>query len=269
MKNNSLNYIIKNNSWLTKQEINIIKHSNKILREGLINKFKRKRLYEGLIVSYPIEKVNKIISNKIKSLNLKIKIKNEENENQALPYFIMIMKDNYTINNIKEIIKLLKTMGWNFGYALDKDNNDYKNLNQLKKDNKFIDFILFRAKHDSLIPINKRPIKLYHITSLNNLDKILKNGLIPKSKNKKIKHEDAIYLFDINNKDDIKTIINYLSNYNDNDLTLLEIDLKYMGNDFKLYGDPDLVGITGYFTKENISPSRIKPIKIFKINEFY
>jgi hypothetical protein len=58
------------------------------------------------------------------------------------------------------------------------------------------------------------PDFLYHITALRNKDKILRNGLIPRSNSKKSFHQDRIYLFTDLSK--TKILANQFSNYDFN-----------------------------------------------------
>lgn len=68
---------------------------------------------------------------------------------------------------------------YNEAFLIDK----YKTLKQVE--------IIYESKYDIEIFI---PKKLYHLSIQQYKDKILKQGLIPKSKNKKIVHLDRIYL---------------------------------------------------------------------------
>lgn len=51
---------------------------------------------------------------------------------------------------------------------------------------------MLESKFDEVL--KHKPNTIYHVTNINNLNKIKKIGLVPKSKNKKSHHLDRIYL---------------------------------------------------------------------------
>lgn len=97
---------------------------------------------------------------------------------------------------------------------------------------------------------------LYHITDKKYLDKILKIGLVPKSKPKLTFHPDRIYLGDL---EVLETIIDTYLEYVANPV-LLKIDITGLklsrDNNATQPTDDKSEGIA-YFTSENISPKRI------------
>jgi hypothetical protein len=211
-------------------------------------------LYEGLIKSYPIDKMLASLAYKIGPKNYKIEF--ISNFNNALPYVRIIIKNK---NLDSSIISLFKVGGWELA---DKET---------ESDTKLV----FRAKYDTEVDSKYWPPFLYHITPIENINKIKKNGLIPKAYNKKIKHEDAIYFYNSNNIEDLKHIAYqlYRETYY-NDFVVLKIDLRCKKNidnpilkerRFRLYADPDMNN--AYFTKENISPDDIEIIEEFKIGK--
>lgn len=122
------------------------------------------------------------------------------------------------------------------------------NLQDILNENFYYIQIEAEAKYNLKLNI---PDKLYHITETKNVNKILKIGLIPKSKNKKANHPDRIYFgFD---KIGCLNLINQFGK--NKKWSLLEINT----NDIKeLYGDPDY--IDGCWTYDNINPINIKLI---------
>jgi hypothetical protein len=100
------------------------------------------------------------------------------------------------------------------------------------------------------------PAKLYHLSTSEYKDKILKNGLVPKSKSKLTKHPDRIYVCLKIEK--CYDLIRNMNSINENkDWILYEISTKGI-NDLKLYTDPNYEG--GYYLVDNIPPSNIKII---------
>jgi len=130
--------------------------------------------------------------------------------------------------------------------------NNQKTLNKI--------IITYEPKFDKIVDI---PNKLYHLSIQEYTDKILKNGLIPKSKNKKTIHLDRIYL--CSNPEDCYHLIpnmkyDYVKRKNINKLNkintdwiIYEIDTK---NIEKLYKDPNYID-KGYYIVDNINPKDI------------
>lgn len=210
-------------------------------------------LYEGLIKSYPIDKMLSSLAHKIGFKNYKVEF--ICNFNKALPYVKIVISDK---NLYEPIISLFKVGGWELA---DK---------KIEIDTKLV----FKAKYDTEVNSRYWPAFLYHITPVENINKIKKNGLIPRAYNKKIKHEDTIYFYSANNIEELKHIAYqlYKETYY-NDFAVLKIDLRGKKNidnpilkerRFRLYADPDMHN--AYFTKENISPDDIEVIEQFKIN---
>lgn len=110
---------------------------------------------------------------------------------------------------------------------------------------------------------------LYHITKSQNVDKILRYGLQPKSHSKKAYHPERIYV--LSDKVPYSDIKKYMDKLEGN--ILLQIDLSKTVNDkLKLYVDPDSGYVDGYFCENFIPPSCISVVgktkeflmKIFK-----
>jgi hypothetical protein len=140
------------------------------------------------------------------------------------------------------------TLKYDEDYLIDK----YHLLNKI--------IITYEAKYDV---VTNTPKTLYHLSIQEYKDKIIKNGLIPKTKNKRTIHLDRIYLCSVpedcynlifnmkydydkrknlNNKDKINT-----------DWIIYEIDAK---NIDKLYKDPNYID-KGYYVVDNINPKDI------------
>lgn len=117
--------------------------------------------------------------------------------------------------------------------------------------------IVYEPKFDLLLDI---PNKMYHLSIHSYEDKIIKNGLIPKSKSKLSKHLDRIYLcFDV--QDCYKLITrmkveyDYINNEHLNTKWIIfEIDM--VGLDIKLYSDPNYKN-KGSYVVDNIPPTKI------------
>jgi hypothetical protein len=116
----------------------------------------------------------------------------------------------------------------------------------------------FEAKFDEEI-IEKIPKILYHITPTQNVDKILKIGLVPKSRSKASYHPDRVYLSkgleDIENLGEMFYQKTGIKNW-----TILKINTDLVPGDYlRLYTDPNY--ISGFYTLNNIPPQAIEKIK--------
>jgi hypothetical protein len=139
-------------------------------------------------------------------------------------------------------------------------NEDYLKYNQ-----KFLKevIIIYEPKYD--IVENNKPEKLYHLSIQEFKDGVLKNGLLPKSKNKQTKHLDRIYVCKyindcyflipkMRNTYTYNVFKNNLNNINYKWI-IYEIDIK--GLDVILYKDPNYTD-KGYYIIDNIKPETIK-----------
>lgn len=116
---------------------------------------------------------------------------------------------------------------------------------------------------------------VYHITSKDKYEKILKHGLVPKFQSKLFRSNN--YNFDYDNPTHIYVFQNtidkinlqmyaYLLGYKNNDWVLLKIDTqkfkdKHNGTPLKFFGDPSTVGFPAMFTEEPISSIYIEKIE--------
>jgi len=223
------------------------------LNEFLLNQLKEHNaLYEGLIQSYSVKDAIRYFAKNIKTKNIKnvkYSLLNDR-ENGALPYILISFNGKYSLELGKEIISWFKVCGWELTSIFnDKEYTSIEKINDVKN-------FVFRAKFDVEILKKDWPEFLYHLSPKSKQDKIFKNGLIPKSENKLLKHEDAIYLFSINNELELEFLAKMLSDKSkkqEKEYSLFKIDTTRLQINFKLFVDPDLEN--SYFTKDNISPN--------------
>ena len=199
---------------------------------------------------------------------------------------------NYIFENIKEFYNDLKTNNYEGIHTLNYYNNEYtlkilidKNFDYLndskfnkllKKYNVFISNIR-NGDHRNYIYVEENDMAeisdiiyndnngiLYHITTKENADKILKYGLEPRSESKKTWHPERIYFVNSmsKNNNDIHIMKNMLLNYWDNNkVSILKIDLnKLKDKKIKFFKDPTTLDIDAYFTQEPIPPYCIKEV---------
>jgi len=104
----------------------------------------------------------------------------------------------------------------------------------------------------------RHPSTLYHLTELRLLNRILRNGLVPRSGSKLSFHPDRIYLGEMGA---IRMIFHRYAHYiksAEEDLVLLKVDARGLS----LYQDINIAeiltkGNNAFFTADNIPPSRL------------
>ena len=230
-------------------------------------------LNEGLIKSYESDiSFGEII----RSLRLlKFNVNGEFEENRIS----LIIKDFNDIpkNKIDDLfdhinITLVNKFGWfpstveitniNSNSILKKYNEDEL---KLKQDTISIINIEYDKGFDEIEKIT--PNKLYHLSIQEYENKILKNGLFPKSKSKLSSHLDRVYL--CKSPDDCDNLVPqmklYYSEEKDDNLYTLGnkrwnkntkwIIFETKSNNIKLYKDPRYKD--GYYTLDNIDPKMI------------
>lgn len=226
------------------------------------NKF-TKLVREGLIQTYPIKILVKLLT---RELAIQKVISNIDIEESTKTIFVKV-ESNSLLN--KEYIKLFNTI-FMTGYfpsifefygvddnlvdylKYDDISNDFIKILNNKISNSHFTQLTIEAKYNDVVNL---PKFLYHVTKQSNVKKILKIGLVSKTKSKKAYHNDRIYI-GYN-----PIIVKSLTNEFDRDsYCLLEIDT----NDLiiKLYDDPDFHKY-GSYTYNNIPPKNIKIIDTF------
>ncbi|MCK9417205.1 hypothetical protein M0Q97_11185 [Candidatus Dojkabacteria bacterium] len=225
----------------------MIYNFRKKLQQDKIDEFPSELISEGLILSWEYDKlikqINKISSTiicKLDSFSLKI----------------IINRSEITDIFINKLNQLLLLSGYQIStYTIDKNVRGKGNPNKYVLYNKYnnIEFELNKRFDTTLIGI---PTILYHVTEKENLNKINKNGIYPKSKNKIEYHPDRVYLFDnIEGATFYKDDIINRFNLNNEDLIILKIDTRLINN-MTLHKDPKF-GDTDFgalYTYDHISP---------------
>lgn len=156
---------------------------------------------ENVLYTYQIDSVIKLFDNVIDCHVENVKY-------DVLTFWIKCSTDTYKLNRIINRIENISNMtGWII--SIIKMNNNFITFDELKNlcniDNKHIKFEIFiRPKRDVRINYkytNKLSIDiykqdyLYHITDEKYLNKIFKNGLITRNKNKLGNYPECIHLF--------------------------------------------------------------------------
>lgn len=228
----------------------------------------RNIITEGLITTYsPNDTINILNNSKIKFYNIRARRLPNSIDNKTI-YNIVLYFDKGMKNVGREyyndIIHLLDVCGWfpSIIYTEGEKINDINNSYELLKNyNKPFD-IVFEAKFDIKVDDNDLPDKLYHVTNLNNLSKINKNGLTPKNKIKVSYHPERVYFFDKSVIDNFDKIAQFFYALDDNNKTfvLLEIDTNQLRSKIDFYYDGN-TDLRAFYSLEPISPLLIKKIK--------
>jgi len=219
---------------------------------------------------------NFVLNETLKTNDIDITIRNIENELSLLSFNFSISKVNnvieltlnefYSIQNFDIVFNYLDSLfidrnGWFPSKYKIINLSDNKNIFQynedyLKDNQKYFKTVIitYEPKYDVEINV---PDKLYHLTIQQYENKILKNGLIPKTKNKLSKHLDRIYVCGSPNGcyNLIQMMkISYINSKTPNTKwVIFEINLTDL--DIKLYKDPNYNN--GYYITDNIHPDRI------------
>jgi hypothetical protein len=207
-------------------------------------------LKEGLIKTTNIGKTIELLK---KYYEKKIDIKRIDNTFEV----IFIEKD---INFLDNFLRDTNNLGWFPSYI---KTQLYSGKWDKKYYNDQMSIIIFEAKFDEEI-IENIPSILYHITPTQNVDKILKTGLAPKSRSKVSYHPERVYLG--KSIESIEKLAPQMyQRIGNRNFTVLKINIDLIpGEYFKLYTDPNY-SKEGYYTLNNIPPHVIEKIKDIKI----
>ena len=227
----------------------------------IIKNFKKfiEFMNEGMIKTYPLKTTIKLLTRKLGELKITSAVDFEESTDTI---FVKTVSGDLTDDKLSEIFNVVSLCGY-FPSTIDYYNSDDMIINSIKYNENFkliknndVEFIqiIIESKFNKII---KNPKKLYHITKLNNIKRIEKYGLVPKSENKKAYHKERIY-FGIN----VADVINLIYQFDDKtEYILLEIDTTNL--DIILYDDPDFTK-NGCYTHDNIPYSNNKIIRKIK-----
>ena len=108
--------------------------------------------------------------------------------------------------------------------------------------------------------------ELYHVTTINHLNKIKKIGFIPKSTNKKFNYPPRCYFFTIKDIEFMKWfMLNSAKTKQGQDCAVLTINTNLIKNNIRFYTDKLFDGGIAVYTYDNIPSSAIVNVEQFKI----
>lgn len=214
------------------------KRLEKIVREVVTPEIMKMLIGEGLIMTHDIWKVAQHLNT---YMGKKWHVMMYEKDGS------IILSPKTEDKNLDYIIKYLDNMGY---YLADFYSPNLGFLGGKYKGDDWT-HVEFNAKYDMEYHPNNEFV--YHVTDAKYVPKILKNGLIPKSKNKMNPHPDRIYLTD--NIESLNAITNefviggYIENPVQLKISCRRLYIKYMS-------DPKFNG--GFYTTQNIPPQNIE-----------
>jgi hypothetical protein len=210
----------------------------------------RKLLGEGLIKTVHPDRVNKRIQHLTGG-----SVGVDYIGSFGLGYFnLIIPKDKRNLKWITHIIKTMSNLGYFLSTWFREGNSSFLKPEKILYDDVYI--LRFEAKFDTEWIPNSR--YLYHVTNQKYLKKIMKSGLVPKSKNKVTNHPDRIYLsIDIDSLCEISLQLDIMDFIPKDEQVFMKIDLKNLY--IFLRYDGQFEG--GVYTTDNIPPTHLTIIE--------
>lgn len=209
-------------------------------------------LSEGLIRTYPSEFVEKYLSKRINSDFRKAYFDEDHNH-----FWFVLKPDSQSIEPLKQ---KMDSFGY---YCAVKDN--VKEGVYMQFEPKFDDEYFMRSE----LKFRFSDIMFYHVAPCYLKEKILKYGLVPKSKNNFLKYPDRIHLVRATSegREDVCELAVELydkleNKINDGVYSLFGIKSDGL-DDMKFYRDKNMLGSDAYFTYENTPPKNIVFIEDF------
>lgn len=243
--------------------------------------FEQTNLLNETLKTYPIDTIIDKVSHSTFAKHLNISVTKNVYKNIA---YVNCDSDSMNL----DLIQFLKVVASQRGYFIShveywdgsqmiilKNFDDETILLQAKLHTKAFN-VVFESRYNTVFKLNQR--FLYHCTTEAILPKILKNGLLPKSREKATKHPERIY-FALDDKTCEELILQFLKDadeYKEGDtefiklykeakrkFVILQIDTEKLP-DVEFMEDPnckDYWGVFGIYTVDSVPPSAIKIYK--------
>lgn len=226
----------------------------------------KSRIREGLIKTYPVDKTINIISKRFNLEQHQIQKETIEEDGDIVTLLIILLPINISRNKIGEIINGMKACGY---YVSEKFRQD--------EDDASLGYIVFEPIFQNDISSNIRESckYLYHMTPSIYVDKILKNGLVPRSKNSIYSYPDRIYFMKgddltqeqcmvLKNIQDARFYATPFGNPKEKyEYSLVIVDVSQIPENVKMF--TDTASNDAIFTYDNIPTTAIKDIVDFNL----
>lgn len=208
-------------------------------------------LSEGLIHTYDIKKVKKIICRKFNLLPQQFLIDTRTDNGTLIELPVIILSNNTPGNIVGDIKHMMGTCGY------------FEATDPIQRAGFFGLVFEPHFSKDISEEIREKYNFLYHATPSIYVQKILKIGLVPKNKNTLFFYPSRIYCMRGNNlsEDQIQIINNIqrerakTAKTDDNSYTILVIDVSFLPRDIKFFVDP--MAPDAILTHNNIPPVAI------------
>lgn len=220
-----------------------------LIKEGLIYTHNIQKYYgsldielNGIGVRHKINIISKFL--------YELEILNSNELNDDILEFVIDLNQNL-LGYIPSYIWVENDYGIN-GFIFNEKylSNNYKNIK-----------IRFEAKYEDGLYKNdlKVPSIAYHLSPQSHKEKILKNGLYPKSKNRKSYYSERIYLFyDLSDCENLLKTLKFNDKINNINTNYILYKIKM--NDYMIiHTDPNYD--KGFYSYDNISPNDIEILK--------
>lgn len=227
----------------------------------------RNGINEGLIMSYPFEKVVKSLKKKFRFNDEQVIHRTIENNGEFVTLISIILPFNSTKTELGNIDNFMNTCGF-FKTQVFKRIGESAN-----------GILIYEPKysHDISNKIREECSVIYHSAPNICLNKILKRGLVPSNKNALFYYPDRAYCMigDYMTKEQLLTLKNVQmvrnhqrpqdrNPYDDLKYSLLTIDVDKIPMDVKMYIDP--MAPNAFFTYDVIPPNAIISVSPFTLN---
>lgn len=223
-------------------------------------------LYEGLIYTHEIESSVNLLNRYASNDSMVFFIDNSSHSNSIKLQIPPTRIKDFSIKDFDNAIKTCNNLGWypthyKYGdwFAVTSTNYERESFVKFISEYSGKVNLFFDAKYDSEISIDKLPSVAYHITPEKHLKKILKIGLVPKSKHQLGIQPSRIYL--AYKKDGIDILARHYKFYPDETkFIIFEIDVKELAKSkrVKFFNDSAFEDY-GIYTYDNLPPQYMKP----------
>lgn len=217
-----------------------------LIKEGLTRTYSIEKYHSNLEIELYSLKVEFTL-NIINKFSYELEIYNPTIYNNDMLLYILSLNSNI-LGYYPSYIWVTNKMG-EIGFKYDKKyiNNKYLKIK-----------VRFEAKYEDGLYTNDLtvPEYAYHLSPMNKKDKILNDGLYPKTRKRKSEHPERIYFFyDIENTNELLNSLKRNDTMNNIDINYILCKVK-IPTDIIIHSDPNYEG--GFFIYDFILPKNIE-----------
>lgn len=236
---------------LTEQQLNNILASSKPFVNETLGKTYKGDLYNALGKEWQPNRVHNSFFEKVEQLGFKHILTKSEYDGE---YTESVRKYKTTLENYNKTRRQLQSLLNFYGYSIISEEEGVSDENGQE-----MKWLTFEANYNEDFDYSNNPI-FYHAAPTQSVNKILRQGLVPKDRNKLgLSRPNRVYL--LRNYDDhyFRELSRKEGQFigKDWDYTVLKIDLSGMENNVHLYQDPYSENGKAFYTSDNIPSSCI------------